>query len=151
MIHWWMGWLKRLLQSLLTWVNAVEDESPRKDKASFLSRDVHVPTPLVTAGAAAVLFFVLIPEIGLTFPHVVSLLGFLTLLVFFFVVYFRYDLPQFINDDEAVFLTGLCVVLGVIFIEIGRAVAAFLRTRCSRRSHCHRGDAASAHSPGAAH
>lgn len=125
MIRWWMGWVKRLLQSLLAWISAVEDESPRKDKTSFLSREVHVPTPLVTAGAAAVLFFVLIPEIGLTVPHVVSLLGFLTLLVFFFVVYFRYDLPQFINDDEAVFLTGLCVVLGVIFIEIGRAVPHF--------------------------
>ncbi len=125
MFRWWLGWLKRLLQSLLSWINQVEGANPRKEKRTFLSRDVHVPTPLVAAGAAAVLFFVLVPEIGLNLPHVLSLMGLLALLVFFFVVYFRYDLPQFINDDEAVFLTGLCVVLGVILVEIGRASPRF--------------------------
>src|SRR6185437_13033749 len=38
---------------------------------------------------------------------------------------FRYDLPGFVNDDEAVFLAGLCIVLGVIFIQISLAIPHF--------------------------
>src|SRR4051812_27368393 len=119
---WWLDWFRRLLQTLLAWVTQVEDKSPRKERASRLTREVHVPTPVVAAGVAAVLFFILIPETGLVPVRMVVLAGLLTLLVFFFVAYFRYDLPQFINDDEAVFLTGVCVVAGVLLIEGGRAV-----------------------------
>jgi len=125
MRQWWVDWFKRFLQSLLTWVDSVQTKSPREERASLLSREVHVPTPLVTAGAATVLFFILLPETGLTPQHIAALAGLLALLVIFFVGYFRYDLPQFVQDDEAVFLTGLSVVLGVIFIEIGRAVPHF--------------------------
>src|SRR5258708_40255190 len=107
--RWWLGWLRRLLQSLLSWVDAVQGRNFRKEKTPLLSREVHVPTPLVTAGAAAVLFFILLPETGLTLPRMMALVGLLGLLVAFFVIYFRYDLPEFVNDDEAVFLRGLCV------------------------------------------
>jgi cyclic-di-AMP phosphodiesterase PgpH len=119
--RWWLDWARRLLQSILSWIEQVQQRSPRKDRDSLLSKEVHVPTPIVAAGAALVLFCLLLPEAGLTFPHVVALTGLLILLVFFFVIYIRYDLPQFANDDEAVFLTGLCVVLGVLFIEVWRA------------------------------
>src|SRR5882672_6138443 len=123
--RWYLTPLRRFLRTLLHWTETRVGESPRKDSSSILAREVHVPTPLVTAGAAAVLFFVLLPETSLVPQRVAALVGLLALLVFFFVVYFRYDLPQFVNDDEAVFLTGLCVVLGVIFIEIGKAVPNF--------------------------
>jgi cyclic-di-AMP phosphodiesterase PgpH len=119
--RWWLDWARRLLQSILSWIEQVQQRSQRKDRDSLLSKEVHVPTPIVAAGAALVLFCLLLPEAGLTFPHVVALTGLLILLVFFFVIYIRYDLPQFANDDEAVFLTGLCVVLGVLFIEVWRA------------------------------
>jgi cyclic-di-AMP phosphodiesterase PgpH len=118
--RWWLDWVRRLLQSLLAWIDQIQGRSPRTERGTILSREVHVPTPLVTAGAAIVLFLILVPETGLTLPHILFLLGLLSLLVFFFVVYFRYDLPQFVNDDEAVFLTGFCVVLGVLLIEIGQ-------------------------------
>ena len=86
---------------------------------------MHIPTPLVTAGCAAVLFCVLLPETALVLKKVWALIGLLGFLVFFFVAYFRYDLPQFVHDDEAVFLTGLCLVLGVILIELGLAIPNF--------------------------
>lgn len=121
--RWWLDWLKRFLQSLLSWVDAVQRQSPRKERSPLLSREVHVPTPVVTAGAAAVLFFILLPETGLTMQRIFALIGLLTLLVLFFIIYFRYDLPQFVNDDEAVFLTGLSVVLGVLLVEVGHALA----------------------------
>src|SRR5262249_49917177 len=35
------------------------------------------------------------------------------------------DLPQFVNDDEAVFLTGLSMVVGVILIELGLGIPGF--------------------------
>ncbi len=122
----WEG-LRNVLVSLLQWVNTKRDvsESARKERRSILQRDVHVPTPLVTAIAAAVLFFVLLPEVGMTTSHVVALAGLLALCVAFFVIYFRYDLPQFVNDDEAVFLTGLSVVLGVLIIEVSRYIPHF--------------------------
>ncbi|MFA5975499.1 MAG: HDIG domain-containing metalloprotein [Elusimicrobiota bacterium] len=119
---WWLAGFRRLLQSLLNWVDSLLEKSPRKERLPFLWREVHVPTPLVAVGAAAILFLVLLPETvstqGFTLSRIAALIGLLALLVLFFVVYFRFDLPQFLNDDEAVFLTGLCVVLGVILIEI---------------------------------
>ncbi len=117
--------LRRFLQSMLTWIDSLQDRSARQDRASFLSREIHVPTPLVTAAAVGVLFIILLPEIGLSPQRVVCLAGLLGLLLVFFVVYIRYDLPQFVNDDEAVFLTGLCIVLGVLLIEMGHAIATF--------------------------
>lgn len=120
--RWWLEWARRLLQSMLAWVESILGQSPRKDRLPLLSREVHVPTPLVTLGAGAVLFLVLLPETGLATQRVAALLGLLALLITFFVVYFRFDLPQFLHDDEAVFLTGLSVVLGVIFIEIVLAI-----------------------------
>jgi len=125
MMRWWLYWIQRFLQSVLTWLQSVQKKSPRKERASFLSREVHVPTPVVTLGAALVLFFILVPETGLTPRYLASLAGLLALLVIFFVAYIRYDLPEFVNNDEAVFLTGLSVVLGVILIDIGRAIPHF--------------------------
>jgi LPXTG-motif cell wall-anchored protein len=122
--RWWLEWMRRFLQSLLTWVESLLGQSPRKERVPILSREVHVPTPLVTAGAAAVLFLVLLPETGMASQRVLALVGLLALLLVFFIVYFRADLPQFLHDDEAVFLTGVCVVLGVIFIQ---SVLAFPR------------------------
>ena len=125
MSAWYLSPLRKTLKTLLSWIETRQGESPRKDQASLLGREVHVPTPLVTAGSAAVLFFVLLPETGLS-PHKIwALAGMLAFLVFFFVMYFRYDLPQFVNDDEAVFLTGLCLVLGVIFVELGLGIKGF--------------------------
>lgn len=122
--HWWLEWARRLLQSLLAWVESLLGKSPRRQRIAIWAREVHIPTPVVAAGAALVLFLILLPETGLAPQRMAALAGLLILLIFFFVVYFRYDLPQFVNDDEAVFLTGLCVVLGVIFLEI---VLAFPR------------------------
>ena len=122
MKRWWLAWSRRLLQTLLAWITQLEGKSPRKEKASFMTREVHVPTPVVAAGVGLVLFFILVPETGLVFTRMLVLVGLLALLVFFFVIYFRYDLPQFVNDDEAVFLTGVCVVSGVLLIELGRAI-----------------------------
>lgn len=115
--RWWLDWSRKLLQSLLAWIDDVQDRSPRKERTPFLAREIHVPTPLVTAGSVAVLFFILLPETGMTAPRILALVGLLGLLALFFIIYVRYDLPEFVNDDEAVFLTGLCVVLGVLFIE----------------------------------
>ncbi len=47
-----------------------------------------------------------------------ALAGLIVVLTAFFVMYIRIDLPQFANDDEAVFLIGLSMVLGVGFIEL---------------------------------
>lgn len=110
---------------MLHWTESRQTESPRKEAGGFLGREVHVPTPLVTAGSAFVMFFVLLPETGLVAHKIWALIGMLLFLVFFFVTYFRYDLPQFVDDDEAVFLTGLCLILGVIIIELGLGIKDF--------------------------
>jgi putative nucleotidyltransferase with HDIG domain len=126
-MNWMLNPLRKFLKTLLSWVDAHQERKTRlsSDPGKFLSREVHIPTPLVTAAAAAVLFCVLLPETGLAVKKIGALIGLLFFLVFFFVVYFRYDLPQFVNDDEAVFLTGLCVVLGVIFAELGLAIPGY--------------------------
>lgn len=116
---WWLEALQGVLQSTLDWVKALQGKSPRKDGEPFLRRDVHVPTPIVAAGAVAALFVVLLPKVGFDFWRVVALGVLLVLLLIFFIGYFRTDLPQFVHDDEAVFLTGLSVVLGVLLIEAG--------------------------------
>ncbi len=124
MSTWYLAPLRKLLKTLLSWVENRQGERPRRE-STFLSREIHIPTPLVTAGAAIVLFCVLLPETGMASKKIGALIGLLAFLVFFFVAYFRYDLPQFVNDDEAVFLTGMCVVLGVIFVELGLAIPGF--------------------------
>ena len=48
---------------------------------------------------------------------IIALSGLIALLVLFLILYIRYDLPQFLHDDEAVFLTGFCLVVGVGLIE----------------------------------
>jgi putative nucleotidyltransferase with HDIG domain len=124
-VSWFLNSLRKFLKTLLSWVETHQTVKTRKESSGFLAREVHIPTPLVTAGAAAVLFCVLLPETGMTGKKIWALVGLLIFLVVFFVAYFRYDLPQFVNDDEAVFLTGLCVVLGVIFAELGMAIPGF--------------------------
>ena len=117
MSRWWLEWIQSILQSTLDWIHAIQGKSPRKEGTAFLQRDVHVPTPIVAAGAVAALFVVLVPRVGFQITHLCALAGILALLLVFFVLYFRSDLPQFVHDDEAVFLTGLCVVFGVLLIE----------------------------------
>ena len=115
---WWLNGIKRALQSMLDWVNRIQHRSPRQQASSILARNVHIPTPVVTAGSAVVLFALLLPAVGLSLPNVIFLTVLVATLTLFFVIYIRVDLPQFVHDDEAVFLTGLCVILGVGMIEL---------------------------------
>jgi len=107
-----------MLQSLLDWVTRIQDKSPRQQASSLLARRIHIPTPIVTVGSAIVLFALLLPQVGYYLPRVLALAGLITVLTVFFVIYIRIDLPQFVNDDEAVFLIGFCMILGVGFIEL---------------------------------
>jgi cyclic-di-AMP phosphodiesterase PgpH len=125
MMKWWLSGLERILKSLLDWISRLQNKSPRQEASSFFARRVHVPTPLVTVGSALVLFGLLLPLVDLTIPHVLVIAGLTAALTLFFVVYIRIDLPQFANDDEAVFLIGLCVILGVGLIEICQRVPKF--------------------------
>jgi len=115
---WWLNGLKRTLQSMLDWVNRIQSKSPRRGASSLLARQVHIPTPIVAVGSAVVLFMLLLPQVGFALPRVLALAGLIAVLTLFFVIYIRIDLPQFVNDDEAVFLIGLCMILGVGFIEL---------------------------------
>src|SRR5436309_7120518 len=115
---WWLNRFKNALQSMLDWVNRVQNKSPRQEASSLLARQVHVPTPVVTVSSAVVLFVLLLPQVGTSVSRILALAGLIALLTLFFVLYIRIDLPQFVNDDEAVFLIGLCMILGVGFIEL---------------------------------
>jgi putative nucleotidyltransferase with HDIG domain len=125
MNKWWLNGIKRTLQSMLEWVNRLQDRSPRQQASSLLARNVHIPTPIVTAGSALVLFALLLPQVGLSLPNVTALAALIAALTLFFVLYMRVDLPQFVHDDEAVFLTGLSVVLGVGLIELCQRFPVF--------------------------
>jgi len=115
---WWLNGLKRALQSMLDWVHRAEKQNPRQKAPSLLARQIHIPTPIVTVGAAAVLFAMLLPQVGFTLSKIAALAGLIAVLALFFVLYIRADLPQFVNDDEAVFLIGLLMVLGVGIVEL---------------------------------
>lgn len=124
-MRWWLEGTRKVLQALLTWIDAGLNRSPRQEASSILAREVHVPTPIVTLGAALILFALLLPQIGFSIQKVLALAGFVMLLVLFFVLYMRIDLPQFIHDDEAVFLTGFCLVLGVALVEACQVIPNF--------------------------
>ena len=115
---WWLRWAGGMLQSMLDWVHRAQTQSPRREASSLLARQIHIPTPVVTAGSAVVLFALLVPQVGWDFPKVCALAGLIAVLTLFFVLYIRIDLPQFVNDDEAVFLAGFCIVMGVGIIEL---------------------------------
>jgi len=122
---WWLNGLKGMLQSMLEWVNRTQNKSPRQEASSLLAKQVHIPTPIVTVGSALVLFMLLLPQVGFVLPRVLALAGLIAVLTLFFVIYIRIDLPQFVNDDEAVFLIGLCMILGVALIELCERFPAF--------------------------
>ncbi len=103
---------------MLDWVNRLQDKSPRQKAASLLSRQVHIPTPIVTVGSAVVLFMLLLPQVGFAVSRMLALAGLIAVLTLFFIIYIRIDLPQFVDDDEAVFLIGLSMILGVGLIEL---------------------------------
>jgi len=63
---WWLNGLKRMLQSMLDWVHRVENRSPRRQASSLLGRQIHIPTPIVTLGAAA---FFQVSGSGLPLPQ----------------------------------------------------------------------------------
>ncbi len=107
-----------MLQSILDWIKRIQSRSPRQQATSLLARQVHIPTPIVTAGSAIMLFALLLPQIGFSLFPLLALAALLGVLTLFFVLYIRTDLPQFVNDDEAVFLIGFCTVLGVGLIEL---------------------------------
>jgi putative nucleotidyltransferase with HDIG domain len=125
--RWWLEPLRRTLLSLLAWVDAQrgKPESARGEKASFLYREIHVPTILIAISAAVALFVLLAPEVGFVSPRLLTLAGMIAMVLFFFILYFRYDLPELVNDDEVVLLTSLCLMLGVILIEIGSFIPGF--------------------------
>jgi len=123
--RWWLNGVKRALQSTLEWINRTETRNPRRQRSSLLAKEVHVPTPIVTIGSALILFVLLLPQVGFTIPMITALAGLIAILTLFFVLYIQTDLPQFINDDEAVFLTGFCMVLGVGMIELCQRFPAF--------------------------
>jgi putative nucleotidyltransferase with HDIG domain len=125
MLKWWLNGFKSILQSMLDWINRVQDRSPRQEASSLLARQVHIPTPIVTGGSAVVLFMLLLPQVGFALPRMLALAGLIAVLTLFFVIYIRIDLPQFVNDDEAVFLIGLCMVLGVGLIELCQRFSLF--------------------------
>lgn len=125
MMKWWLGHTKHILQSLLDWVNRLNDRSPRQEASSLLAKRVHIPTPIVAVGSAIVLFALLLPLVDLSLPHVLALAGLIAVLTLFFVLYIRIDLPEFAHDDEAVFLIGLSMVLGVSLIELCQKIPHF--------------------------
>src|ERR1035437_610456 len=118
MTKWWLNGLKRLLQSMLDWVNRAQGRSPRLAASSLLAREVHIPSPVVTVGSALILFALLLPQVGLTLSKMGALAGLIAVVMLFFILYMRTDLPQFVNDDEAVFLIGFCLVFGVAMVEL---------------------------------
>lgn len=124
-MRWWLQTLKKTLQAALAWVDSGLNRSPRQEASSLLAREVHVPTPLVTTGSAVILFALLLPQVGFSIQRILALAGLIGLLVLFFVLYVRYDLPQFAHDDEAVFLMGFCVVIGVGLIELCQRVPRY--------------------------
>jgi len=115
---WWLKGIKRTLQTLLEWVHRAENQNPRQKSPSFLAREIHIPTPIVTVGSALVLFALLLPQVGFTLSKIAALAGLIAVLTLFFVMYIRIDLPEFVNDDEAVFLIGFCMVFGVGMVEL---------------------------------
>jgi putative nucleotidyltransferase with HDIG domain len=117
-MRWWLEKVKKALQTALGWVNSALDRSPREEASSLLAREIHVPTPIVTAGTALILFALLVPQVSFDPKKVLVLAGLLILLMLFFVLYFFIDLPEFVHDDEAVFLAGFCLILGVAMVEL---------------------------------
>jgi len=122
---WWLDTLKRTLQAMLDWVHREENRNPRQGAPSLLTHEIHIPTPIVTVGSAAVLFALLLPQVGFSTPKICALAGLIAALTLFFVLYIRIDLPQFVNDDEAVFLIGFCMVLGVGMVELCQRFPAY--------------------------
>jgi len=113
-----LDYIRRMLQGLLAWTDSRLKQVPHdRRRDHFLSREIHVPTPLVTLGTALVLFGLLVPQVGFEPHRILALAGLIALLTIFFVLYFIVDLPQFVQDDEAVFLTGACIILGVMMVE----------------------------------
>src|SRR5690242_16145428 len=110
MVKWWLKSLKDVLQTMLDWVTRAEGQSPRRSSTTFFGRQIHIPTPIVTVGAAVFLFLLLLPQVGFAFSRINALAGLIFVLTLFFVLYVRADLPQFVHDDEAVFLMGFCIV-----------------------------------------
>lgn len=124
MSHWAWEPIKRALQGSLAWIEAHQRKTaaPRRHEG-FLAREIHIPTPLITGAIALVLFALLIPQVGFDPHRILALAGLILLGSIFFVLYFRADLPEFANDDEAVLLTGTCLLLGVGMIEAARFAA----------------------------
>jgi putative nucleotidyltransferase with HDIG domain len=125
MAAWWLNGLKRMLQSMLDWVHRAENRSPLRKAPSLLGREIHVPTPIVTLGSAVMMFALLLPQAGFTLSRIVALAGLIAVLTLFFVLYVHTDLPQFVNDDEAVFLIGFLMVLGVGIVELCQRFEGF--------------------------
>lgn len=91
----------------------------------MLRRRVRVPAGLVTLVCAVIVFFGLLPWLGISASRLWALLVLLAMSVGFFVVYCRYDMPDLVRDDEAVFLTGFLAVFGVFLLELGRIFQGF--------------------------
>lgn len=128
MTHWWLNFFRGTLQRLLAWVDGrLKGAAQIRRRDHFFAREIHIPTPLVTVGTALVLFGLLVPHVGLQAHRIFALAGLIALLTTFFVLYFIVDLPQFVHDDEAVFLTGTCIVLGVIMVEACRYLSQEFR------------------------
>ena len=134
--RWWLDPVRRLLQNLLAWVDSKRRESPRKDKASLLSREIHVPTPLVTLGAAVVLFFLLLPQVGFSPQKVFAPGGVDRLVGGLFRHVFPLRSAAVYSRRRSGFLTGLCLILGVGLVEVPLFSSALLAIRRARgRDH----------------
>ncbi len=123
-MKWWWEAFSGFLKSMLVWAESHRAGNRRARRhGSVFSREIHVPTPIVMLGTALILFGLLVPHVGLDVKRVIALAGLILLLTVFFALYFIVDLPEFVHDDEAVFLAGTCMVLGVAMVEACRFAA----------------------------
>lgn len=103
--------LRRLLLRILILTEKKSEEPVSARKPSILRKDIHIHSGLVASISAFSLLIVLVTAVGWSWQSFISFTVFVILTLVYFIFYIKHDIPQIIEDDEALMLLGTLTVL----------------------------------------
>ncbi len=108
--------LRNLLLKGLRLTEKSEKKVVSRGQDTLINRDIHIPPVLVAICSSLFLMAILVMQFGWFWRSLISITVFVILSLTLFIFYLKHDLPNLIEDDEAMMLLGTLVILFVLII-----------------------------------
>jgi hypothetical protein len=116
-----------MLLSVLKWTekNPASHAVKRGGKTKIWQKEIHIPNSFIAIFSLAVIFTVLLFQVGFYWPRVLGLGLFILMSFIFIVSYLHYDQKTLLEDNEGMMLFGLICICSVLLIVLFKELEWF--------------------------